>query len=350
MNKSTRIIAGLGAAIIMVAVVAGGLFDWPPRAQAAPATAPEFAGITHWINSRPLTMKSLRGKVVLIDFWAYSCINCLRTLPHVTRWYNEYKDKGLVVIGVHSPEFAFGRHLANVERAVKHFHIDYPVAMDSHMETWQAWHNEFWPAEYLVNRQGQVVLHHFGEGRYLEMENAIRKQLGLPPTSHAEAAGPNFAAMGSPEMYFGTARQRYMANAVRPSSQEMAGVNSGKLGGYMANEQGALPWQHHYFIPAKLRLNQFALGGLWQSTPQFVELVGSHGEIKLHFKSGKLYMVAASDKPVTLQITVDGKPQPPVTVQASKLYTLFDSNNYSEHIVTITIPHPGFRAFTFTFG
>ncbi len=346
-----RWLAGLGSLAIIGATVAGTGFGWPPRARAVPATAPDFAGITHWINSQPLTMQGLRGKVVLIDFWAYSCINCLRTLPYVTRWYREYKDKGLVVVGVHTPEFDFGKHLANVERAVQHFDITYPVAMDSHHQTWNAWNNRFWPAEYLVDRQGRVILHHFGEGHYLDMENAIRKQLGLPPKQHEQAVpGPDFAAMGSPEMYFGTARQQYMANAVPQPSRRTAPVRTGKLGGIMAGTANVQPWQHRYDLPDHLKLNRYALGGLWQSTPEFVELVGTHGRIRLHFKSAKLYMVAASEKPVTLTITVDGKPQPPVTVQASKLYTLFDSDDYSQHVVTIDIPHAGLRAFTFTFG
>jgi thiol-disulfide isomerase/thioredoxin len=328
MNKlTTRFLAGMGALTIVVGLAAGSLAGFSPSARAVPSTAPDFVGITHWINSPPLTMKQLRGKVVLIDFWAYSCINCLRTFPHLNNWYRKYKDKGLVIVGVHSPEFDFGKNPANVKRAVKQFHIHYPVAMDSNMRTWRAWHNQFWPAEYLVDQQGHVVLHHFGEGHYREMENAIRNQLGLPPSNEPEAKGPNLAAIGSPEMYFGLARERYMANAHGPSRQT-----------------------YNYHAPDTLKLNQFALVGRWRMTGEYAELVGGHCEIRLHFKSGKLHMVAASDKPVTLAITVDGKKQPPVTVHESKLYTLFDSDDYRDHIVTIAIPKAGLRAFTFTFG
>ena len=327
-KTSTRLIAGAGTLLIVGAIIASGMFGWPPRARAVPATAPEFVGITHWINSKPLTMKSLRGKVVLVDFWAYSCINCLRTFPHLTRWYEKYKDKGLVIVGVHSPEFEFGKNLANVKRAVERFHIRYPVAMDSHMSTWRAWQNQFWPAEYLVDKQGNVVLHHFGEGHYLEMENAIRHQLGLSPLAEEpETGGSDLAAIGSPEMYFGLAREQYMANPRGPSQQT-----------------------YSYRAPDTLKLNQFALDGRWRMTAQYAQLVGGHGQIRLHFKAGKLHMVAASDKPITLQITVDGKKQPPVTVHESRLYTLFDSDDYRDHIVTIDIPRSGFRTFTFTFG
>lgn len=323
-------ITGPGILAIAIMLLAGTL-GWSGPAQASGAQAPEFTGISQWINSEPLTMKALRGKVVLIDFWAYSCINCLRTLPYVTRWYDTYKDKGLVVVGVHSPEFEFGKKRINIERAIKRFHIHYPVAMDSHMATWNAWHNRYWPAEYLVDRQGNVVLHHFGEGHYLDMENAIRTQLGLPPTEHAVTPGPDFTAIGSPEMYFGLERQQYLANGTDRFSPE--------------SEQ-----PRDYQLPDRLSLNRFALGGHWKMTGQYAELTGDHGQIRLHFKSAKLYMVAASKQPVVLHITVDGHEQPPVTVSEDRLYTLFDSNDYHEHEITIDIPKAGLQAFTFTFG
>ncbi len=326
-RKTNRIMATLGILGIGAMVLAGGLSAWPPPATAAvPTQAPEFAGIGHWINSKPLSMQQLRGKVVLIDFWTYSCINCLRTLPHVTRWYDTYKDQGLVVIGVHSPEFDFEKETANVERAVKHFGIRYPVAQDNDMATWSAWDNHFWPAEYLIDKQGNVVLHHFGEGHYAEMENAIRKQLGLAPLADA-GGGANLGGIGSPEMYFGLAREKYMANDEGPS-------RSGRS----------------YRAPSRLALNHYSLQGRWRMTDEYATLFGDKGEIRLHFKAGKLHMVASSEQPVTLSITVDGKPQPPVTVQASQLYTLFDSNDYRDHVVSIMVPKSGFRAFTFTFG
>ena len=143
--------------------------------------APEFAGINTWLNSPPLRMQDLRGKVVLVDFWTYSCINCLRTLPHVTRWYDQYKDKGLVVIGVHTPEFAFERQTANVQTAMKRFGIRYPVAQDNGYDTWHAWDNQYWPASYLVDRRGRILHMHIGEGGYEEMESAIQALLDQKP-------------------------------------------------------------------------------------------------------------------------------------------------------------------------
>lgn len=152
-------------------------------AQAAPATAPaapEFTGIEKWLNSEPLTMESLRGKVVLVDFWTYTCINCIRTLPYVTSWYQKYKDQGLVVVGVHTPEFPFERSTPNVEKALQRFGITYPVAQDNRYATWTAYRNQYWPAAYLIDKQGKVVYSHFGEGRYKETEAEIQRLLAQP--------------------------------------------------------------------------------------------------------------------------------------------------------------------------
>ncbi|GAB3039896.1 hypothetical protein GCM10027285_25610 [Oleiagrimonas citrea] len=296
------------------------------RAQ-VPAQAPDFTGIDHWINSKPLTMQQLRGKVVLVDFWTYSCINCLRTLPHLKSWWAKYKDKGLVIVGVHSPEFDFEKKTANVEAAVKKYGIGWPVAQDNDMATWSAWNNRYWPAEYLIDKNGKVVMHHFGEGHYMETENAIREQLGMKPMTHEDMSAADLSKIGSPEMYLGSNRVHNMANPIPP-----------------------LMFSHDYKAPARLPLNKYALDGRWRMSGEYAQLTGDKGQIRLHFQSGKLHMVASSAKPVTLSITVDGKKQPDVTVHESRLYTLFDSNDYRDHVVTIDVPKSGFRAFTFTFG
>jgi thiol-disulfide isomerase/thioredoxin len=301
------------------------------RPAAAAQTAPEFEGIAAWQNSKPLKMSQLRGKVVLVDFWAYSCINCLRTLPHVTRWYDEYKDKGLVVIGVHSPEFPFEKQEGNVRDAIKKFNIHYPVAQDNDLATWDAWDNQYWPAEYLVDQRGNVIAHHFGEGNYAEMENAIRTLLGLPRLADAKGEmdkdAPDFTQLGSPEMYFGSDRSQNNASP-----------------------EGARTGTRDFTAPSRLELNQFALVGRWEIARQSANLVTPNGEIRLHFKAKKVHMVASANDPVTLEIAVDGKPQAPVTVQASQLYTLFDGDGYKDHVLTIKIPKANFHAFTFTFG
>ncbi len=288
--------------------------------------APEFAGIDTWLNSNPLTMQNLRGKTVLVDFWTYSCINCIRTLPYVTRWYDTYKDKGFVVIGVHTPEFAFEKDSNNVQAAISHFNIHYPVAQDNEYATWNAYGNHYWPAEYLIDKNGSIVHVHFGEGEYDVTENTIRALLGLQTMTMGTTA-PNLTGIGSPEMYFGTARLQNLTPEQTPSSSPKT-----------------------YAFPSASALNNFALEGTWQFNPDTMSLVNGPGKIRLTFHAGKIHLVASSKTPATVTITVDGKRQPSVTVADPKLYTLFDSNDYADHVIEISIDQPGFEAFTFTFG
>jgi thiol-disulfide isomerase/thioredoxin len=289
--------------------------------------APEFSGIGQWINSPPLTMAGLRGKVVLIDFWAYSCINCLRAMPRTEHLYETYKDKGLVVVGVHSPEFDFEGQAANVENAVKRLGVTYPVALDNNLGTWNAWHNQYWPAEYLIDQNGNLIGHQFGEGNYLRMENAVRLLLGMNLLQKNAASDDALDKIASPEMFFGSTHQK-----------NLAGVDTPRNG------------IQHFTMPNRIALNQFGLSGAWEITDQYARLSGDRGEIHLHFKAGKLHMVASSDQPVTLDVQIDGKQQPPVTIQFSRLYTLFDSTDYREHVLVLHIPQSGLHAYTFTFG
>lgn len=289
--------------------------------------APEFTGISHWLNSEPLTMASLKGKVVLVDFWTYSCINCIRTLPYVTKWYDQYKTDGLVVVGVHTPEFAFEKVTDNVQTAIQRFGIHYPVAQDNDYGTWQAYNNQYWPAEYLIDQNGNIVYTHFGEGEYDHTENAIRQLLGLDKPVSAEN-GQDLSGVNSPEMYFEPERLQYLSSDQSPSLSPKP-----------------------YTLPPNLALNQFALEGQWQFIQDHAQLTQGPGKIRLHFSSGKVFMVAASPgKPITIHISVDGIAQPDVTVNMSELYTLFDSNVYKDRTIDITIPDAGFQAFTFTFG
>ncbi|CAM1000128.1 Thioredoxin domain-containing protein [Rhodanobacter sp. Root179] len=297
------------------------------EAATTPVQPPEFAGISQWINSPPLTMSGLRGKVVLIDFWAYSCINCLRAMPHTEHLYETYRDKGLVVVGVHSPEFDFEKGSANVKDAVTRLGITYPIAMDSDLGTWNAWKNQFWPAEYLVDQNGNLIGHHYGEGDYLKMENAVRLLLGLDLLSDPAGSADVHPRATSPEMFFGT---MHLKN--------------------LASPEGGSSGTRRFTAPARLALDRFALVGRWEITEQYARLAGESGELQLRFNAGKLHIVASADTPVTLEVLIDGKPQPPVTVQTSRLYTLFDSGDYREHTLTLRIPSSGLRAYTFTFG
>jgi thiol-disulfide isomerase/thioredoxin len=290
--------------------------------------APEFKGITQWLNSDPQTMASFKGKVILIDFWTYSCINCIRTLPYINKWYETYKDQGFVVIGVHTPEFQFEKATDNVQTAIQRFNIKYPVAQDNNYATWGAYNNQFWPAKYLIDKEGKIVYQHFGEGNYELTETAIRQLIGLPGGfATNEPPPPDLSKIKSPEMYFGLKRVEFMANKEKATDQEQV-----------------------YTLPEKLKLNTYALEGVWKLDQEKAVLTQGYGRIRLSFNSGKVHMVAQSIKPVTLKVSVDGKAQKEVTVQASQLYTLFNSEEYKGHIIDIEIPQPGFEAFTFTFG
>jgi thiol-disulfide isomerase/thioredoxin len=172
---ATAAIAGAAAAIAAQATHAA-----PSAAPAATATAPDFTNIDKWHNSEPLKISELRGKVVLVDFWTYTCINCIHTLPYVRGWYDKYKDQGLVVVGVHTPEYPVERSSSNVAAALKRFDIRYPVAQDNRYATWEAYNNQYWPAVYLIDKQGKVVYTHFGEGDYGVTEAAIRRLLAQP--------------------------------------------------------------------------------------------------------------------------------------------------------------------------
>ena len=186
MLRRLLLVALGAAALVGLAVATGGMIgvsvparataDAPKVADAAPR-APELAGITHWLNSKPLTLASLRGKVVLVDFWTYGCINCVHTLPHVVSLYEKYKDRGFVVIGVHSPEFAYEKSTENVAAAVLRHGIRYPVAQDNAFATWKAYDNHYWPAQYIVDRHGRIVYRHAGEGAYDTMEETVRRLL-----------------------------------------------------------------------------------------------------------------------------------------------------------------------------
>jgi thiol-disulfide isomerase/thioredoxin len=317
-------------AVVALFLVAGIVLSAPARAAPGPgeigSQAPEFAGVQQWLNSDPLTMAGLRGKVVLIDFWTYSCINCLRTLPYLAKWYDTYKDKGFVIVGIHTPEFAFERVVRNVQTATQRFGVKYPVVQDNDYAMWKAYANQYWPADFLVDQQGKIVAEHFGEGDYDKMEDNIRKLLAVGAPV-APDNGADLSKIGSPEMYFGRLRLQNLASREAPRQGEQA-----------------------YSAPASLALNKFALVGNWAVDDENATLAKDGGEIVLHFKSGKVHMVASSAAPVTVSVTVDGKPQPPVTVEGSQLYTLFDSDDYGEHRLEIKIPKAGFSAYTFTFG
>ncbi len=228
--------------------------------------APELTGINHWLNSKPLTIESLRGKVVLVDFWTYSCINCLRTLPHITEWHEKYKDKGLVIIGVHTPEFAFEKNTTNVEKALQQFNITYPVAQDNDYATWNAYNNHYWPAKYIIDQSGTIVYTHFGEGNYEETETVIRQLLDMGPATTTVVPATIQGTVKSPEIYFGLSRLQNLTK-----------------------EQTAYQIPTVYTLPAKLDVNKFAFEGTWEFKDDRALLQSQTGKIALHFSAGKVF-------------------------------------------------------------
>jgi len=315
---------------------------------------PSLSGAEAWLNSPPLTPQALRGKVVLIDFWTYSCINCLRALPYVKSWYERYHDQGLVVIGVHSPEFAFEKDIGNVTRAVHDLGINYPVALDNEYAIWQAFNNQYWPAHYFIDAEGRIRAHHFGEGEYEQSEQIIRELLteaGSGPlaagTATVKGMGVQAAAdepdLDSPETYVGYQRA---ANFASP-------------GGAVRDKSAT------YQAPPHLALNQWALSGPWRVADEQALSTGIPAAIVFRFHARDLHLVLGPGNdghPVRFRVTLDGQapgvdhgsdvqPDGTGTVREQRLYQLLrQSNPAGEHTFRIEFLEPGVQAYAFTFG
>ena len=314
---------------------------------------PSLDGAVLWLNSPPLTREQLRGKVVLVDFWTYSCINCIRTIPYVRAWAERYKDKGLVVIGVHTPEFAFERDPANVRKAVAEFGISYPVAVDNDWKIWRAFDNRYWPAHYLADAQGRIRYHHFGEGRTDETEAAIRALLvekgeqTLGSKANITAIGASAAsARGSPrspETYIGYARATNFIGSVGQPVRDTP---------------------HDYALPVGLAPNHWALSGRWTVEPQRARLEKAGGAIEYRFNGRDLHLVlgSAEDRPIRFRVLLDGKPPGKAhgldtdaagygVVRDHRLYQLvrLDRPGVARRF-SIRFEDPGVEAYAFTFG
>jgi cytochrome c biogenesis protein CcdA/thiol-disulfide isomerase/thioredoxin len=293
--------------------------------------APNFAGISDWINTpggHPLTLQSLRGKVVLIDFWTYSCVNCVRTLPHLEAWYARYHRAGLVIVGVHTPEFPFEHVVGNVRRAVSEHGIRYPVAIDNNYDTWNAWGNEYWPADYLIDRNGDVRDAHFGEGAYGQTENAIRTLLDEP------ASAPR-----------ATVRHAISASRLVATPETYLGSNRG-----VAYTQTI----HHgtfstYTPPHVIGQNAVALGGSWQVLGERI-VAGRHATLAFRYTAPRIYLVAAPGRrPATLGVSVDGRKPRRLRIPDDDLYQLADLPTPGPHLLHLTVPQ-GTSLYSFTFG
>jgi cytochrome c biogenesis protein CcdA/thiol-disulfide isomerase/thioredoxin len=314
---------------------------------------PSLAGATGWLNSPPLTAESLRGKVVLIDFWTYSCINCLRTLPYVKAWEAKYRDKGLVVIGVHTPEFAFERDPANVRKAIADLGITYPVALDNRYAIWRGFDNRYWPAHYFIDAKGRIRAARFGEGHYAESERIIQRLIAENGGAVGTMDAVEVAATGvgeaestrkdrSPETYVGYARA---ANFVSP-------------GGFVRDAR------HDYALPVLAKRNDWALGGAWIVGGEHAMSAAPGAGIAFRFRGRDLHLVlgaADAGKPVRFRVTIDGKapgadhgidvdPEGNGVVTGQRLYQLVRQRAPQDRTFRIEFQDPGVQAFAFTFG
>jgi thiol-disulfide isomerase/thioredoxin len=338
----------MGVIIMLLPGVAG-----PQVALADGQRAPGFAGTVRWLNSPPLDNKALRGKVVLVNFWTYSCINSLRELPYMKVWATKYKDAGLVVIGVHTPEFSFERDNSNVEWAVRDYKVTYPVAVDTEYGVWRAFNNNYWPANYLIDGKGRIRFHYFGEGAYQETERVIQELLkengaAVPngndiSVSVSQVEAPPSGEVQSPETYVGYGRAERFAS----------------------HERFAEDARRVYNLPAMPALNQWGLGGAWNVSGERALLQTQPGKIAFRFHSRDLHMVlgpSKSGQAIRFRVTLDGETpgadrgsdtsaDGTGMIQEPRLYQLIrQKGEVHDKTFTIEFLDPGVQAFSFTFG
>lgn len=305
-----------------------------------------------FINTDKISIGELIGKkVILLDFWTYSCINCQRTIPYLNSWYDKYHDKGLEIIGVHTPEFQFEHDYNNVKSAVEKFKIKYPVVLDNDYGTWSAYDNQYWPREYLIDIDGYIVHDHIGEGNYDETEKRIQdvlqermNVLDMKDNVDKNISNPsgvinfNPDMVASPETYFGAARNVYLGNGT-----------------------AGLPGEQGFSLPDTVLTNTLYLDGKWNIQNEYAENKESGDKIIFKYNSKNVYFVAGANQAVKIKILRDGKPpgmeagrdvsaDGTLIIKENRLYNLIEGKDYSEHTLEIIIQNPGLQAFTFTFG
>ena len=313
--------------------------------------APDLVGIAHYINTTPEELsEEIKGKVILYDFWTYSCINCIRTIPYITAWNEKYADNGLLIIGVHSPEFEFEKDLNNVKMAVDKNGIRYPVVMDNEMKTWKAFENRYWPRKYIADSEGYIRYDHIGEGEYEQTEKVIQELLEERATKlglNVAAAEPLVAikefehtSLRTPELYFGY--------KFTPGRNQLG------------NAEGFIPGNDvEYVIPEELQLHNYYLGGTWKNLEGSMELVSDEGIIKLPYFAKEVNIVAANES--NLSIFIDGKPitskyagsdvvSGEIHIVEAGLYNIIKSDEAATHTLEIIVSNPGFEIYTLTFG
>jgi len=299
----------------------------------------EISNPSGFINSNNFTLSENIGeKVILVDFWTYSCINCQRTLPYLNEWYSKYKDQGLLIIGIHTPEFKFEEEYANVQEAVNKFGVNYPVVLDNSYATWQAYKNRYWPRKYLIDIDGYIVYDHIGEGSYDETELKIQQlleerknKLKLNDSISKEISQPNnpysvdFNQVKSPEIYFGSQRNEYLGNGIR-----------GKKG------------VQNFEEPTIISSNTLYLSGSWNIQDEYAESL-SESKIIFKYDSKNVYIVASAENDLTASISLDKEFAKDLLIKEEQLYSIIEGRSYSQHILKIDVPK-GLKAFAFTFG
>jgi len=302
-------------------------------------SAKEIVDPSGFVNTDPLELKDLIGKkVILVDFWTYSCINCQRTFPYLAAWYEKYEDKGLEVVGIHTPEFEFEKDRNNVIRATEKFGIEYPVVLDNDYATWRAYGNRYWPRKYLIDIDGYIVYDHIGEGGYAETERIIqelleerKERLGEDVDVSKDISNPDNTStpdgrqVGSPEIYFGSARNSFLGN----------GTTS--------------PAEQNFEVPERIQENRLYLGGSWRFSAEYAENTGP-ARIVFRYSAKNVYMVAESETRVRVRVFKDGVFLREVIVESPDLYALIEGQEYGEHTLELQVPDEGLKAFTFTFG
>ena len=349
MSRYRWALTGLAGLAVAAVVLTGLLRNSPPSAATGSGNAAliptgqrmgaaEFTGLDGWLNSKPLTVSGLRGKVVLVDFWTFSCVNCVRTIPHLQHLQQTYAGRGLVIVGVHSPEFDFEKQRSNVVAAVQRFGVTWPVALDSEMSTWNAYSNQYWPAEYLIDQSGRVAYVHDGEGDYDVTESAIAALLGISAKPTPVAATPDLSSQ-TPELYAGSERGQ-LGNGERYGSIGTA-VDYGKQ-------------------DTTTDADRIVVGGTWVDHGQYL-VSKSAGHVLLNFAARDVYLVAGPDSgTVHVTVTVDGNPVSPqqrgpdlpasgLDVNSQQLYHLLQGEGGDRRLIDIAVP-TGFRLYTFTFG
>jgi thiol-disulfide isomerase/thioredoxin len=361
-RRNGRLRAATCALAVVTCMLAGGPAKVRAAIERVGTPAPDFR-CARCLNHQPFKLSDLRGKVVLVDFWEYTCINCIRTFPYLRRWDKLYRPLGLVIVGVHTPEFEFGKNPERVADAVRRFGFDFPIAIDSDYKIWYAFHNEVWPADYLIDKDGNIVYTHLGEGEYGYFEQKIQELLKranpalsfnqpeykIPQDENVELGG-NVCMRATPETYLGFAQSRNLAN--------------------LSGEEHNLPTV--YAAPASLPLDDFALKGQWFAAAEYLRHVATArppgDSVALHYRAKSVYLVAGSDdsKPRRLYLMQDERPLPKavwgVDVRASsdgrtyvelggeRMYYLVNNNQFGGHLLMLYALEPGLSLYSFTFG